>query len=158
MKTVIKTLAVQAAIVVLVVGGYFLHDIDKSIHQARLVGLAAKTIFAPRGKSEERDQHVAFKGKARLATKVFGDWMAMNDLEMVYEAVAGPERYVAVYVDPETGDLKKYTTDVQWRVMGERYPYNPPAMTAAELVDAVSAGTTVITDNRDFADDREITN
>ena len=156
MKTVFKTIAVQVVLAAVAVGAYGAYDLDRAIHQARLVGLAAKTIFAPRGKTAESDHHVAVTGRARLAQQVLGDWGLVPDLEIVYEEVLGAEWYKAVYRDPDTGELKRYSTTVRWLEMGERYPYNPPAMTDQGLLDAVAAGTTVVTDNRDVSDSEEI--
>lgn len=156
MKTVFKTLAVQVLLAAVAVWGYMAYDFDVAVHQGMLIGRCAKTIFFPRGKTAESDRHVVATGRARLASLVLGNWMHVGDLELVHEVVAGPEWYRAVYVDPETGELKKYTTQVQWLDLAERYPAPKGPMAGDELLEDVGAGTTVVTDNRDYNNEVEV--
>lgn len=155
MKTVLKTLAVQALIAAVVVGGYFAYDFDVAVHNTIMLGRCVKTIVAPRCKTPETDAYVVSMGRARLASLLFGgNWNA--NIVFVHEVVAGPEWYRCVYVDPRTGELKKYSTQVQWLELAERYPAPAPPMSGSDMKETLRTGTTVVTDNQDYSDDMEL--
>ena len=124
MRTVLRVLAFQAALAAAALAVYAsVVGFDRTVHQAMLFGTAARTIVMPRGKTAESDRMVVTVGRARLASEVYGSWVGVPAIEIVDEAVLGAERYVAFYVCPHDGEVKRFDTVVRWQVMGERYPF-----------------------------------
>lgn len=153
MKTVAVTLAVQFAFLIGCTSTYFLVNTDRAVYEARMMATAVQTIFAPRGKTAESDKMVQATGRARLAAKVFGNWSRMSDLEIVFEEVLGAETYRAVYVDPETGELKSFEEEVEWLVMAEKTPFVKQFDTVDDLKADVAAGRSVMVDRTGEYDD-----